>query len=150
MWRYILSGKIFVLLMVSCVCFIRAEIIHFSKLEKKKPSYSVKKDIFYPVRLISAAEKSTLQNRVSGNKIKQVRERESSEKEIQRSISFEGYVEKSNRIYALISLNGEYFVVGQGEVFMETIRIVKIEKKHILLEVESQPIVIQLKGDRDD
>lgn len=145
-----MSGKIFVLLMVSCACFLRAEIIHFSKLEKKKPPYSVKKDIFYPVRLISAEEESTLQKRVSGNKIEQVRKQENSEKEIQRSISFEGYVEKNNRIYALISLNGEYFVVGQGEVFMETIRIVKIEKKQILLEVEFQPIVIQLKGDSDD
>ena len=78
------------------------------------------------------------------------RNQDDSEKEIQRSILYEGYIEKNNRIHALISLNGEYFVVGQGEVFMETIIIVKIEKKQILLEVESQPIVVQLKGDSDD
>jgi len=138
------------LLLLSCACFLRAEIIHFSKLEKKKPPYSLKKDIFYPVRLISAEEKSTLQNRISRGESKQVRDQEDSKKEIQRSISFEGYVEKNNRIHALISLNGEYFVVGQGEVFMETIKIVKIEKKQIFLEVESQPVVIKLKGDSDD
>jgi len=145
-----LSGRVFMLLLLSCACFLRAEIIHFSKLEKKKPPYSLKKDIFYPVRLISAEEKSTLQNRISRGESKQVRDQEDSKKEIQRSISFEGYVEKNNRIHALISLNGEYFVVGQGEVFMETIKIVKIEKKQIFLEVESQPVVIKLKGDSDD
>lgn len=145
-----MPGRVFIFMLLSCACFLRAEIIHFSKLEKKKPPYSLKKNIFYPVRLISAEEKSILQNRISKGEINKVREQEDSKKEIQRSISFEGYVEKNNRIHALISLNSEYFVVGQGEVLMETIKIVKIERKQIFLEVESQPVVIQLKGDIDD
>lgn len=144
-----MSGKMF-LLLLSCVFYLRAEVIHFSELKKDKLPYTLKRDIFSPVKLISTEEIATLQNQVlKGNTIK-TRKKDDSEKEIRRSISYEGYIEKSNRIHALISLNGEYFVVGQGEVFMETIKIVKIEKKQILLEVESQPIVVQLKGDSDD
>jgi hypothetical protein len=139
-----------ILLLVSGFYFLSAEIIHVSKLEEKKPPYFLKKDIFYPIRSLSKEERATLQNQFSGGEIKQDQEQENSKKEIQRSISFEGYVEKNNSIHALINLNGEYFVVGQGEIFMETIKIVKIEKNQIFLEVESQPIVIQLKGDGDD
>lgn len=144
-----MSGKMF-LLLLSCVFCLRAEIIHFSELNQDKLPYTFKRDIFSPVKLISAEEIATLQNQVLKGKTIMDRNQDDSEKEIQRSISFEGYIEKNNRIHALISLNGEYFVVGQGEVFMETIKIVKIEKKQILLEVESQPIVVQLKGDSDD
>ncbi len=144
-----MSGKMF-LLLLSCVFCLRAEVIHFSELNQDKLPYTFKRDIFSPGKLISAEEIATLQNQVLKGKTIMDRNQDDSEKEIQRSILYEGYIEKNNRIHALISLNGEYFVVGQGEVFMETIKIVKIEKNQILLEVESQPIVVQLKGDSDD
>ncbi len=144
-----MSGKMFILLL-SCVFCLRAEVIRFSELNKDKLPYTFKRDIFSPVKLISAEEIATLQNQVLKGKTIMARKQDDSEKEIRRSILYEGYIEKNNRIHALISLNGEYFVVGQGEVFMETIKIVKIEKKQILLEVESQPIVVRLKGDSDD
>ena len=145
-----MSGRIWCVLLLWGVGSLGAEIIHFSKLEKKKPPYSLKKNLFYPVRLISPEERSAMENRTPRDDSSRVQSREDPQKEIQRSISFEGYVEKNNRIHALISLNGEYFVVGEGEVFMETIKIVKIEEKRILLEVESRPIEIQLKGDSDE
>jgi hypothetical protein len=138
------------ILLLFCSFFLRAEIIRFSRLEKKPLPFSLKKDIFFPIKLISPEERATLQNRVSRDQTEQVAEKEDSKKEIQRSISFEGYVEKNNRIHALISLNGEYFIVSQGDVFLESIKIVKIERKRIFLEVESQPVEIQLKGDNDE
>ena len=145
-----MSGKAFMFLLLFCSFFLPAEIIRFSKLEKKPLPFSLKKDIFFPIKFISAEERATLQNRVSRDQTKQVAEKEDSKMEIQRSVSFEGYVEKNGRIHALISLNGEYFIVGQGDVLMETIKIVKIEKKRIFLEVESQPVEIRLKGDNDE
>lgn len=121
------------------------EIIQISKLKKTKTLYSIKRDLFSPDSLIS-------NNRISkapvdqANQSKITENRQKVLKNIEQRIFFEGYIVKSNKSFALLSINGEYFVSGEGDAVVENIKVKKIEKKKILLEIESDLIEIFLKG----
>ncbi len=132
------------------VGFVHADIIHFSKLEKEKTNFSFKKDLFSPqpgvgTPALSREEKRAIQNRFENEKPEK-----SPEKEIQESVSFEGFIEKNEKILALISVNGDFFVVSEGDVILDKLKIIRIDKEKITLELDNQRIEIQLKGESHD
>lgn len=133
-----------------CGVFGNAEIIKFSKLSKEKKEFSFKRDIFFP-KISSSPNHDVIikeARKLLDEKNSDPRERVN--KEVRQAVFFEGYVEKKNRIIALVSANGEFFTVGEGDVFMDRIKVIKIERDKLILDVESQQIEIQLKGDDND
>lgn len=145
-----MSGKLVISLFLIGVCFVNAEIINFSKLEKEKVKYYFKRDLFSPLpsrilKSFSQEEKSAIQNQQAKDKTVM-----NPEKEIQSIVSFEGFIEENKRILALISINNEFFVVAEGDVILDKFQIIKIDKEKITLEVDTQHLEIQLKGDGHD
>jgi hypothetical protein len=68
------------------------------------------------------------------------------EEEIQ-GLSYEGYVIKNSKNCALVSMNGEFHAVTVGDIILEKIKILKIDRKTIKVEVESHEFEIQIKED---
>ncbi len=72
------------------------------------------------------------------------------EAQVMQSVSFEGYVIKRTRSHALLSVNGEFFIAAKDDIIQEKIKILKIDKQEVTIEVDSKRITIQLKEDDED
>ncbi len=142
-----MSGKIILLMIIilSFFNFLNGEIIKVSKLKKKEPGFHVKRNIFIPNKSKIGKATQELQDKLKvpakKNEIKK-----NLENEIQNSVFFEGYVFKKNQIYALLSVNGEFYIVRNGDVILDKINIIKIDKNMVLIEVDSMDFNISLKG----
>jgi predicted RNA-binding protein with PUA domain len=131
--------------------FGHAEIIKFSKLSKGNIDFSFKRDIFYPEVSSRPGRKVIMEEET--RELMEERTREPGErlkKVIRQTVLFEGYIEKNDRLIALISANGEFYTVGEGDVVLDNIKVISIEKDKMILEVESQRLEIPLKGDKDE
>lgn len=156
-----MSGKkylyiILILLIFSSIVYaLETEIIKVSSLEKKVKEFEIKRDIFSPSSMIPPSTQEMLERTPPPPppKKEEVDERSREEQvqaEIIGSVSFEGYVLKYNKNHALLSVNGEFFVAGVDDVILDKIKIVKIEKEMVAVEVETRIIEIKLKGDDDE
>lgn len=129
------------------------EIINISKLTKEIKKFTIKRNIFSPdimkpnvppPRL--PTREMLLPKKEDENKVEQ--ERQSVlEEEIRNNLSYEGYVVKDSKNIALVSLNGEFYAVGEGDMVDEKITIIIIEKETITVEFDNNILEIQLKGD---
>lgn len=133
------------IIILSFFNFLNGEIIKVSKLKKKEPGFHVKRNIFIPNKSKVGKATQELQDKLKvpakKNEIKK-----NLENEIQNSVFFEGYVFKKNQIYALLSVNGEFYIVRNGDVILDKINIIKIDKNMVLIEVDSIDFNISLKG----
>jgi hypothetical protein len=135
------------------------EIINISKLDKTAKEFSINRDIFSPDLMKPVAPGSVRQEVIPSlppplpgeikKEIPTVDPKAEIEKEIQ-GLSYEGYVVKNKKNCALISMNGEFFAVTVGDIILEKIKIIKIDKKTITVEVESYEFEIQIKEDEEN
>ena len=132
-----------------------AEIIKVSQLEKSKKEFNIQRDIFSPSALVPLAGDKVIERippplTPKKEEEDEKRKEERVEQEILGSVSFEGYVLKYNKNHALLSVNGEFFVAGVDDVILDKIKVVKIEKEMVAVQVETRLIEIKLKGDDDE
>ena len=150
-WRFILSVKttIFLILVVCSNLILYGEIIKFSELKGEKPNFSIKRDIFSAEKMqITDPSRFKREMLVPTEKVKKVEK--DIEAEIRQGVFFEGYIIKNTKNHALLSVNGEFFIVCERDIILNKIKILKIEKKKVIIEVESKKFEIKLKGDKDD
>ncbi len=137
------------IIILSFFNFLNGEIIKTSKLKKNGFVFRVKRNIFFPDKLKVENVYQKLQHK-SKVQAKKEEIKKNLEIEIQNSVFFEGYAFKKNQIYALMSVNGEFYVIKNGDVVLEKIKIININKKMLLIEVESIEFKILLKGAKND
>jgi hypothetical protein len=131
------------------------EILNLQKLGQKTTEFAISRDIFSPDIMMPRQTMQTVQPVPAPRRIEEPPDEEKPkvdpkveiENEIKRSVFYEGYIIKYPKNFALVSANGEFFAVGDGDVLMEKIKIIKIDKKAITVEVDSVSFQIQLKGD---
>jgi hypothetical protein len=135
------------------------EIIQVSNMAKKIAEFSIKRDIFSPDVMVPQIQKNSLpaprviqppsRKELDNQGREEVVER-NVEAETRRSVTFEGYVIRNSQSNALIKVNGEYIIVGVGDVVLEKMKITKINKKAITVEADAKSFEIQLKGDNEN
>jgi hypothetical protein len=129
------------------------EIINISKLTKGIQKFTIKRDIFSPdiMRPNVPAPRLPTQEMLLPKKEdeKKVEQEKKSilEDEIRNNLSYEGYVVKNSKNIALVSLNGEFYAVSEGDIVDEKITIIMIEKEAITVEFDNNILEIQLKGE---
>ncbi len=129
------------------------EIIKVSLLKKDVEDFSYKRDIFSPVPLnpVAGAKEAARQFAPPPPPPKEEEEAEADlAEEIRQSVLFEGYIIKNSRSHALLNINGEYFVVGEGDMVTEKMKVVEVGREGIKVEAESMVIEILLKGDENE
>ncbi|UCH96894.1 MAG: hypothetical protein JSV88_08595 [Candidatus Aminicenantes bacterium] len=135
---------------------IPEEIIKISKLQQEVKEFSIKRNIFSPdpmkpVDPGAAPRKALPPPPPVVKPPEEVKKPDKHlENEIQGSLSYEGYVIKHTKNYALVSMNSEFFAVTTGDMILEKIKIIKIDREAITVEVESQQVEIQIKGDEEN
>ncbi|NIM13557.1 MAG: hypothetical protein GTO45_15700 [Candidatus Aminicenantes bacterium] len=129
------------------------EIIKISKLTKEIQQFTIKRNIFSPDIMKPNVPAPQLPSREmlrtqkeAENKVEQ-QKKSVLQEEIQNNLSYEGYVVKDSKNIALVSLNGEFYTVGEGDIVEEKITIIIIEKETITVEFDNNIFEIQLKGD---
>ena len=132
---------------------IQAEIIRLSKLTSEKKEFSIKRDIFSPFKGNVGRKPVVIPTplpkpKLEGKKPKEVEP--DVEEEIRESVAFEGYIIRNAGKLALLTVNGEFFVVGKDDLVLDKIKIIKVEKKQVTVEVNSNVIEINLKEDEND
>ncbi len=160
-----MSGKpeklrfLFLLVLVfSLVLELNAEVIKVSLLKRDRMDFSIKRDIFSPGKLppdVQARMDRVVQPVVKPEEKKTEEEKEEDkekklEEEIRRSVLFEGYVLKDEQNHALLSVNGELFVAGRDDMILEKIKIIKIDKEMVTIEVESKVFEIKIKEEEEN
>jgi hypothetical protein len=132
------------------------EIIRISKLDKAAKKFSINRDIFSPdlMRPVDPGRgRTTYTPPTPLPEVKRdlpiVDPKGDIEEEIQ-GLSYEGYVIKNSKNCALVSMNGEFHAVTIGDIILEKIKIIKIDRKTITVEVESHEFEIQIKEDEEN
>jgi hypothetical protein len=133
------------------------EILDTAKLKKEAKEFAINRDIFSP-DVMTPRQKGAAPQVIYRPppmpkiepKPQQVAAEKEMESEVRRSIFYEGYVIKHPKNFALVSANGEFFAVTAGDIVLERIKIIKIDKKIITVEVDSKTLEIQLKGDENN
>jgi hypothetical protein len=153
-----LLGKflIVIIFILNSTAALQSEIIRVSLLKPANREFTIGRDIFSPLKLnpdVSSREIEPVIEKIEEPVEEEGRNESAVEKmeaEMQQSISFEGYVIKSKRNHALLSINGEFFIAAEDDVVLEKIKIVKIEKTELTVEVDAKTFKINLKGDDED
>lgn len=156
-----MSGRV-VTFLVSLIfilnsALMKAEIIKVSALKVKaeQKDFVIERDIFSPLELRPGVQPKQIEpikeeEPVKEEELKDETPAEAMAAEIKQNISFEGYVIKFKKNHALLSINGEFFIAAENEILLEKIKIVKIEKEELTVEVETNIYKIKLKGDDED
>jgi hypothetical protein len=134
---------------------LQAEKINVSKLKKEKKEFSIERDIFSPVkRKINVRKPDDTPvlppkpEKTPKKKIPKVEEDVS--EEVMQNVAYEGYVIRNGKNLALLTVNGEFFVVGKDDIILEKYKIVNVDRKTVTIEVDSQEVEITLKGDDEN
>jgi len=135
------------------------EIILISKLEKSNNlEFTLKRDIFSPdpikpadplakpIKLLPPPPPPVIEKKPEVK----IDEKEEIENQIRGSLFYEGYVLKNSKNFALVSMNGEFYAVTTGDMVQERVKIAKIQREAITVEVKSYSFEIQLKGDEEN
>jgi hypothetical protein len=139
---------------------IPAEIINISKLDKIAREFSINRDIFSPDLMKPAAPAPDIGKQQFTPQPPPLPEEEKRvlpsvdpkaviEKDLQ-GLSYEGFVIKESKSCALISMNSEFYAVIVGDIILEKIKIIKIDRNTITVEVESYEFEIQIKEDEQN
>lgn len=137
------------------------EIIKISTLEKlakEKKEFSIERDIFSPFKKKFPKPGERAEKAFKPPPVVQPMETKKDdgpaeydfEAEVRESVIYEGYVIRAAKKLALLSINGEFFVVGIDDIVLEKVKIIDVEKAQITLEVESSKFEIQLKEDEEN
>lgn len=141
---------------LNSTAFLHSEIIKVSLLKKEKGEFQIKRDIFSPQQMRPNVQPGEIEpipeepEEPAPDEEQQDDAPGDIEAEVQQSISFEGYVIKHTRNHALLSINGEFFIAAKDDIVLEKIKIIKIDKEELTVEVETKIVKIKLKGDEDD
>jgi hypothetical protein len=134
------------------------EIIMLSKLAKPVEEFSIKRDIFSPDPMVPRDPKNGPAADLPPKPIQvekppekpEVDQKALLENEVRSNLVYQGYVIKHSRNYAVVSMRGESYAVTAGDTVLDRIKIVKIERKQIEVEVDSYTFEIQLKEDEEN
>ncbi len=151
-------------MMLSVPQVLQAEIIKVSQLkklqeEKEKKEFSIERDIFSPFKRKITTSKTQIELpppppplvKMEEEKVKDEKQDQMQVvNEILQSVTYEGYVMRDTKQVALLTVNGEPFIVSKDDILMEKIKIIKVDKKFITVEVDSNVIEINLKGDDEN
>jgi hypothetical protein len=130
------------------------EIIMISKLDEAAKKFSISRDIFSP-DLMKPVDPGSGRKPITPpppplpvekKDLPIVDPKAQIEEEIQ-GLSYEGYVIKNSKNCALVSMNGEFHAVTVGDIILEKIKILKIDREAIKVEVDSHEFEIQIKED---
>ncbi len=146
-----MSAKKIVLPLVFFIPFLSfSELIKTSKIsEVKNTDLKISRNIFSPRKTYVPVRNGSFKMISPANKMEQKKKEETVEDKVIATVFYEGFLLKGGRKYALLKVNGQYYISGEGENIPGNILVKKILGKKIVLEIESSEVIITKKGERN-
>ncbi len=141
-----LNRFLIVLLLIPSIHF--GEIIKVSRIKNRDiKELKIIRNIFSPNGRIGDRGKKVTSDRI--DKVKTLKNTvvEKKEDKIITTVFYEGYLIKGERVFALLKVNGEFFVSKEGDEIPGKIILKRIMEKRIILEIESSEVSISKKGE---
>ncbi len=143
------NKSILLLLILTLITSLKAEIIHISKLESKIKPFVFTRDLFSPKRTkMEIINKNNFEKKemfkIKEEKLKRKHE------EIFDNIIYEGFVLRKNIKTVLLSINGEFATCREGDIILDKIEIVKVSLKTLSIKIENKKYDINLKENEDE
>jgi len=144
-----LSGKIVTgILMIVIPFVLNGELIKLSKIRVQDVTLiKVNRNIFSPQKMDRVQNKKKVQKELTGNK-KDPGKKEKGP-EVIASVFYEGFLVKDDLKYALLKLDGKFYISKEGDTLPGNISIKKILVKKVILEIESSEISVLKKGEKN-
>ncbi len=146
-----MSGKIILLLLIFLFPVLASgELIKISAInEVTKGDLKISRNIFSPRKTIISDKIISSNAEIQKKQQEQKKKEETVEDRVIATVFYEGFLLKENRKFALLKVNGQYYISGEGENIPGSIILKKIFEKKILLEIESSEVIIAKKGERN-
>jgi hypothetical protein len=125
----------------------QGELLKLSLLRQTAPPFTLKRDIF--LGMMPAGHGGEVPGGQGTQPAQAEAARKTIAEEIYQSVSYEGYVSKNGRSSALLNVSGEFFMVNEGDVILQKLKILKIGRETVTIEYENLPYDIKLKGDEN-
>jgi len=123
------------------------EVVKLSRLQAPPRELSIQRDLFRPGRGAAPVRQpirpapSALQRRSDiGTPAVSPVDR------IRRNIVYEGFIRRGGKLTAIISVNGEYFVVVQAEVVVDTVAVAELDEKRLVVTVDGERFEVPFQG----
>jgi hypothetical protein len=130
-----------------------AEIIEQSKLKQKSWQYELKRDLFsLEFKSADNLEKAQefTETAAENHNNETVIPLIDLETEVRRSVLYEGYIRRKNKLYALLNVNGDYLAAAKDDWLLDKIRVLKIDVKYIDILVNGSQFKIMIKETTND
>jgi hypothetical protein len=126
----------------------RAELIKFSLLNQQPAQFTCQRNIFSLAGSV-ASNVSNPPPAAQAGPASKTSDAETAA-EISRSLIYEGYTIKDSQKAALLNLGGQYYIVVEGDVIEEKIKIISIKKEAVTITYENHNYEVPLKGDENE
>ena len=123
----------------------QVELVKLSLLDKPARPFTMTVDIFNGNLAAGAAP--TQENPSEAKAAQEEALQKSIAEEIAQSVVYEGYVLKESKRSALLSVSGEFFMVGEQDTVLDKIKILKITQDTVTIEYDGQLYEIMIKGE---
>jgi len=117
--------------------------------EMKKEDVQVKRNLFSPRKTMLSARTARVAVIPTEKEVEKKKEEEAKKDRVIATVFFEGFLLKGEKKYALLKVDGQYYISGEGDLIDGKIRIKRILEKKVLLEIESSEVTILKKGEGD-
>lgn len=146
-----MSGRIIAAILMILIPFmLSSELIKSSKIDKQgKSHFEIKRNIFSPQKTLNLRKGSKAARDENYKKAELIKKREKAETRIIASVFYEGFLIKGSRIFALLQVNGQYYISKEGDRIPGNISVKKILEKKVVLEIESSEVSVLKKGERN-
>ncbi len=129
---------------------LSSELIKSSKITRHgKSGFEIKRNIFSPQKTNNLRKGSLALKKSDTRKIDLIKQNKKEETRVIASVFYEGFLVKGNRIFALLKLNGQFYISKEGDRLPGNISVKKIFEKKIVLEIESSEVSVLKKGERN-
>ncbi len=146
-----MSGRIIaVILMIFIPFLLSGELIKSSKVSNHgKLHFEIKRNIFSSQKISKLRKGSIASRKNDIKKAELMKETEKAETRVIASVFYEGFLIKGSKIYALLKVNGQFYISKEGDRIPGNISIKQILEKKIVLEIESSEVSVLKKGERN-
>jgi len=139
--------KLFLGIVMSAAAVLGAEeVVHLSRLEKPASELQLHRDLFRREETRMPAPSRVRPEPIPVEAETRKQAAADATARVQRSIVYEGYIQRNGRLTAILSVDGEYFVAAAGEQLLDHLSVQALDQDQLVVLVDGKRHEIPFQG----